>query len=307
MRKITECPICNSKAIDYVFTGRTTRNPRDSNVWKFFRCSQCDHGFLNPQPQWDELGDYYDAHYSEYDQSRGLEQDIESTIKAAREVGEYRHVKIHSGMRILDVGCGGGSFLHVARGLGAQVKGVEPSPVASERCRQSGLDVFTGSLEQFVAEYAGDTKFDLITFNHVLEHVPIPSDTLKCAKRILEPTGTIWVAVPNGACRFARRLGWRWYSTDLPFHLMHFSAKSLELTAQRAGLAITRIYTDTMPSAVRDSITVGYRHFLKIPKRFSKFLISDQYATKYAKRLDEKKEGEAILCEFNIPEGSAEK
>ena len=302
MKQITECPACGSKAIHYAFTGRTVRNPRDPNTWKLFRCSECDHGFLNPQPQWEDLGQYYNADYASYDQSQGLTQDIESTIEAAKNAREYRGVKIHSGMRILDVGCGGGSFLRWPRDSGARVKGVEPSPLASERCRQSGLDVFTGSLDQFVAEYTGDAIFDLITFNHVLEHVPTPPDTLMCARRVLQPTGTIWVAVPNGA--LDSRGGWAGdgiIPTCLSISCIS-RPRSLEVAAQRAGLAIKRIYTDSMPSSVQAALAVVYRHFFKIPRRLSKYLIINKYAKYYAKRLDEKMEGEVIVCEFVIPE-----
>ena len=107
---------------------------------------------MNPQPSWMELSSYYSEEYPPYDPLHGVENGFQNVIRQARESGRYRDVSIRPGMRILDVGCGAGSFLHVARELGASVMGVEPSPVAAERARQFGIEVFTGTLESYIAQ-----------------------------------------------------------------------------------------------------------------------------------------------------------
>lgn len=301
MRQLSACPICESRAFRHVYTGRTTRNPDDPNRWKLSRCSDCDHGFLNPQPQWDDLGGYYDANYQAYDPSHGIQDDIESTIRRVRATGEYRHVAIRSGLRILDVGSGGGSFLRVVKTLGAHARGVEPSPIAAERARGLGLDVVTGTLDEYAAANPGD-RYDLITFSHVVEHLPDPVGTLAVATRLLAPSGTIWVAVPNGACRFARQLGWRWHSTDLPLHLQHFSPQSMRVAAERAGLLVKGFRTYSLPKAVRSSILQEWRFRWKVPIRIAQRILGDGHVNRCADQLDREMVGEAILAEFGVGE-----
>ena len=121
-------------------------------MWNVDRCNTCSHGFMNPQPSWEELTPYYSADYDPYDPSHGASNADDKVVEQARQSGEFRHVKIVPGSRILDVGCGGGYFLRIAALLGANVEGVEPSAIAAERARASGLTVFTGGVEDYAAK-----------------------------------------------------------------------------------------------------------------------------------------------------------
>ncbi|OJW17841.1 MAG: hypothetical protein BGO49_30570 [Planctomycetales bacterium 71-10] len=300
MQLLANCPICGSQACRHVYSGRTTRNPDDPSRWDFWRCSTCDHGFLNPQPGWDELDKYYSSNYSAYGKSHGIADSMDATIREARASGVYRHVPIRPGLRILDVGAGGGSFLTVAKALGAHVRGVEPSPFGAQTCRDNGIDVFEGTLEQYAGGGAED-RYDLITFSHVVEHLPDPVATLKLAATLLDVGGYIWLAVPNGACRLARRLEWRWHSTDLPLHLHHFSPRSMRVMSERAGLPLRDLRTFSFPPAVRASILLEWRYLWKVPRRLSGALLTQRFVERQAARMDENEAGEAILAEFAQP------
>ncbi len=297
MRQLESCPACGSRSFRRAYSGRATRRPDDPKCWQLSRCTECDHGFLNPQPQWDEQADYYNADYDPYDPSSGLTDDFDATVESARAAGGYRHVAIRPGLRVLDVGCGGGSFLRVVKALGAQGRGVEPSPIASERARELGLDVAVGTLEQYAAARPDDC-YDLITFSHVVEHLPDPIGTLSTAASLLDEGGTIWLAVPNGACDSARRLGWRWHSTDLPFHLHHFSPRSMRLAAERAGLRVRCLRTLSEAPGMRSSILLEWRYRWGIPRRISGRLLSQKYVDRLASRLDRDSIGQAILAEL---------
>jgi len=72
--------------------------------------------------------------------------------------------------------------------------GVEPGNFDKEDVKKHGLNVVKGTLEE--AHYP-DNYFDVITMNHVFEHVYNSSDTMKELKRILKPNGTLIIAVPN--------------------------------------------------------------------------------------------------------------
>jgi 2-polyprenyl-3-methyl-5-hydroxy-6-metoxy-1,4-benzoquinol methylase len=51
-------------------------------------------------------------------------------------------------------------------------QGVEPSAYAASVAQKQGLKIFCGTLEDFAAQT--DQKFDIITSNHVIEHLPNP-------------------------------------------------------------------------------------------------------------------------------------
>ena len=111
----------------------------DNKLWQIYKCKSCDHGFVNPQPSFEELSDYYHAGYGPF--APDNEGNISEHANKANETGEHRHIKITPEMDILDVGCGGGGFLTVAKALGANVKGIEPSEHAYKACVDAGLDV----------------------------------------------------------------------------------------------------------------------------------------------------------------------
>lgn len=301
MRTLDRCPVCGSDRLERAYTGKTTR-PIDDRLWSVDRCLSCSLGFMNPQPSWGQLQPYYSSAYPAYDPSHGAEAPDEQIIAEARQAGEYRHVRITEGLRLLEVGCGGGMFMRIARGLGAEVEGVEPSDVGADRARGQGLNVFNGTVEQYINQHA-DRTFDLITANHVLEHTPDPVATLSAMKQLLAPDGLIWVAVPNAGCRFCVLLRDRWHSTDLPFHLMQFTQRALTVAAEKTGLAVEEIATDSMPSAVASSIRLMLRYRFFIPRRLSGAVgwIDRQWAPRLSQRLDAERRGEALLARFRLP------
>lgn len=90
--------------------------------------------------------------------------------------------------RILDFGCGGGSFL-LSIDCAYKV-GVEINETARDEASKQGLKVY---------EHVNDVEIgsvNLIISNHALEHVLNPYETLKTLYQILEPAGQIVLALP---------------------------------------------------------------------------------------------------------------
>jgi SAM-dependent methyltransferase len=255
---------------------------------------------MNPQPTWKELEPYYQADYPPYDPAHSHFRVDEEELADARQRGEYRHVKIYEGQRILDVGSGGGHFLRIAARLGAIVEGVEPSPIGAERARESGLSIFTGTVEDYDHMNPGKA-FDLITANHVLEHTPTPVSTLQAMKKLLARDGIIWIAVPNADCYFYRKLKGTWYNADLPRHLMQFTPDSLQRAGKRAGLAVQSIETSSFPPSVGHSVRQILRYKFLIPKRLTNLMtwaFDSFLGPRVAAHLDRKNQGDAILIRF---------
>lgn len=134
--------------------------------------------------------------------------------------------------RYLDVGCGAGAALGVARALGWQARGIEVDAEAADRARRLADEVWVGDV---LAAPFPDGAFDLVTAFHVLEHVPDPVAMLRRMLAWLAPGGLLVVEVPNAAGLGARLFGRAWSGLELPRHLSHFTPESLGRAVTQAG------------------------------------------------------------------------
>jgi 2-polyprenyl-3-methyl-5-hydroxy-6-metoxy-1,4-benzoquinol methylase len=146
-------------------------------------------------------------------------------------------------IRLLDVGCSSGAFLHTACRLGYQAEGVEPSADAAQTAREAGLKVFTGYLEQ--ANFP-DATFDAITLIEIVEHLRDALGLMRECARILKPGGVVLVTTPNAHSWTARAMGSRWAGFNLNAmggHISFFNPHSIALLAARSGLRVHRLET----------------------------------------------------------------
>lgn len=125
--------------------------------------------------------------------------------------------RVFSGAIMLDVGCGNGDFLDRARAIGWRVRGIEPDPRARAQALALDLDVRDGEIEDLMAE---SVRFDVITLNHVIEHVPDPRRTLECALILLKPGGRLFLETPNVDSYGHRHFGRSWRGLEPPRHLV---------------------------------------------------------------------------------------
>ena len=99
---------------------------------------------------------------------------------------------------LLDIGCGTGNFLKVARDAGYEVTGTELDRNAARFAKgRLGLEkVMELTVSEFVTQHPED-KFDVVTFFEVLEHQAAPLEFLRGVKKCLKPGGQIALSVPN--------------------------------------------------------------------------------------------------------------
>jgi 2-polyprenyl-3-methyl-5-hydroxy-6-metoxy-1,4-benzoquinol methylase len=295
LKTLDRCPLCGSTAIAPDFVARCVRR-QDDRDWRVARCAGCTLGFLNPQPDWEELALYYGADYGPYTPDRSLST-FEADVAAARASGRHRHIRIAAGLRILDVGCGAGAFLKVAGALGAAAEGVEPSEHGVKAARAQGLRVFEGQLHDYLKSSDG-RRFDVVAASHVVEHHPSPVDVLRQMRSLLAPGGYVWFAVPNAGGETAEALKARWHSVDVPFHLMQFTPASATLAVERAGLKLRRQYTYSLPSAAFGSFCDIWRHRYFAPRKITQRVgVLTTLAATRARAMDERGAGEAIIVE----------
>jgi 2-polyprenyl-3-methyl-5-hydroxy-6-metoxy-1,4-benzoquinol methylase len=143
--------------------------------------------------------------------------------------------------RLLDVGCGNGVFLARMKSLGWEAVGVELDEKAANVAKtELDLDVFIGTLE--AAGFA-DESFDVITLNHVIEHVGDPIELLCQCRKLLRKGGRVVVTTPNADSLGHKIFQENWRGLEVPRHLMVFSLRTLVQLASEAGLSIGALRT----------------------------------------------------------------
>ena len=180
----------------------------------------------HPQPTLDKLGSYYEFedYISHTDGKRTLFEKMYHFIKrkAIRDkvklINSYQPVK----GRILDIGAGTGDFLLECKNQNWEILGIEPNDKAK------GIAVGKGIKFGDTIEKLESNSFDVITMWHVLEHVPDVEHQVAELKRLLKPSGTIIIAVPNFKSYDANHYKEFWAAYDVPRHLWHFSKTAIE-------------------------------------------------------------------------------
>jgi 2-polyprenyl-3-methyl-5-hydroxy-6-metoxy-1,4-benzoquinol methylase len=149
--------------------------------------------------------------------------------------------------RLLDIGCGTGLFLAVARRRGWQPHGIDDCAEAIAHARSHfGLDVSNGEFGAFAAQ---GMQFDAVTMWDIIEHARDPVGLLRAARGVLAPAGVVGISTPNqrsvldvvaGALYRASlgRVTWPLEKFYIEQHFLYFSPATLEDALARAGLGL---------------------------------------------------------------------
>ena len=204
------------------------------------RCEQCWLLFVNPQPEWEELVKAYDF----YSGTKAAETAPNQEISNERIFRRVKLLKnIASSKNALDLGCGNGGFLFSLRQAGVKCRGVEASSRLAGLARGKGLEVFTGTIENFCRDSENES-FDLVTMWEVIEHLRDPAGAVKRIFDILKPGGILALSTPNAAGTAARRKQMNWQGfTDDRCHLFFFNRQNLRDLLIPQGFLIKKLFT----------------------------------------------------------------
>lgn len=250
--------------------------------FKVVRCRRCGLVYTNPRPTQESIGSYYPSdEYYAYQPSgklRKRQRQLKALAMAAqpgydrktelikRLIGRMLGLIILNymdivpsfidGGKILDVGCGNGDLIAWMREYGWQTFGVDISPAACEVARKQGLTVFCGNMR----EACYPSQFiDVITMNHVLEHVHDPLGVLRECSRILKYGGLLIVDVPNIESIDAIMYGASWSALQVPTHLFHYNFDTLSALLSLAGFRIDKYkFKPAFPPLYRDRNSIKY-------------------------------------------------
>ena len=313
----SRCPACFSRdctPVDHFA-------PRDEAPWRVVRCANCGQMFTNPRPKpedWHvDYPDSYPPHKTRRDRlrlstrwRRQLEcwvlqptTDAEMgflgpahrwpglvTRRRLRPLLDARFAPVHGDGRLLDIGCGNGTYLARMLRLGWKVTGIDRSSLAIARANSS--DGVSALVAEFPSPNVPRGPYDLITAWEVLEHLDRPRSALREVRRLLANGGRLMVSVPNQAGWAASHFGPAWAGLDLPRHLTHFTIDSLAAMLESEGLRPRYLSTISHAGWIRRSARNAQRMGLGWSKRL---LVSKTLSRLAASRARANDAGESIF------------
>jgi len=242
------CPLCRSPKFALW---------AQENGFRCVRCQVCGLLYVNPRPRQEDI-------------DRGVQLGVHETERALNVVGSRKEWKVRQAKRVieaeysdwvgggkpirwLDVGAGFGEFVEGAKlafPSGSVVEGIEPMIPKAEAARARGLPIKTGLLEDVEGTY------DAISLIDVFSHLPDFQSFLSSLKRLLSPTGEVFLKTGNAA-DLASRSDFPGPLT-LPDHLMFGGASQVSRFLRESGFSVVRI------SEVRlDGIGSTLRNYVK--------------------------------------------
>lgn len=228
------CPICNNEQKKHLYK---------VDKFSYFECSNCKGIYTDPFIKEVYINEMYSSGaYNEYQQKLvHNSSEIRKDLLDKRKIAQIESHQPEKG-KILDVGCGQGSFLKSCKDSGWLVKGVDPSKNAALKAKELyDIDVITSRFE----ELNEAEKFDCITFWGVLEHVLSPQEILNKASALCRKNAIVQFEVPSADCLIKNYL--EKYSflptryIESGRHNIFFSRESIKLMLKEAGFELVEI------------------------------------------------------------------
>jgi SAM-dependent methyltransferase len=198
-------------------------------------------------------------------------------------LAEWRSRQHASSAVGLDLGCGDGVNLRWLRSHFEQFYGSDYNLLRLMRARQLGVDVrlFMADIGNYPTE---DDAFDIIFFNHVLEHIPDDAAALREVRRILKPGGLLILGVPNEGAAFWK-LAYRLQpeSRETSDHRHFYTAETVAAQCRAAGLTVQRTYPIGwgVPHWTLDAVIRRFKWVDDTLEKFGRAFIPDQATSLY--------------------------
>jgi 2-polyprenyl-3-methyl-5-hydroxy-6-metoxy-1,4-benzoquinol methylase len=197
-------------------------------------CAECGLQFVSPRLRADVVLEAYGRGTDEQfiSQARGRELTFSKCLRGIERI--YRRAP----GRLLDIGTGGGSFLHVASQHGWDVAGCEPNRWLCEWAYEKyGVTVEPGTV--FEQQYASNS-YDVVTLWDVLEHTADPRSEIREVRRVLADEGLIVVNYPDIGSWIARVMGRSWVFL-LDVHLYYFTRATIRKLLEDEGFELVKM------------------------------------------------------------------
>lgn len=234
------CYYCGETSHSHFITAQDDLTGKPGE-FHFVKCDACGLVYQNPRVDVEHIKDYYDAEYIAHRKKRDwgiltwfYNQAMEKHDREKEKlVRNYVSLGAHS--RVLDVGCGAGTFLsRIGSRYAARVTGVDFKDLS----HLPGFDQIEFHCGLFYEQDFGERQFDLITMWHFLEHDYDPPRTLATARQWLAPEGRLVIEVPRLDSVSFRLFRERWPGLQAPQHTALYDREMLWRFIEKAGLEV---------------------------------------------------------------------
>jgi SAM-dependent methyltransferase len=192
-----------------------------------------------------------------------------------------RVLGLRRGEKVLDIGSGGGQLILSIADLDVQAMGVDPF-IEETTVFHNGGKILKASLEQVTGIW------DLLMFNHSLEHMYDPGAALREANRLSRRGSRLLIRTPVTGKVAWREYGIHWFQLDAPRHVVIFSERGLQRITEENGFRLFEVIYDSTASQFwaseqyRRGISLFHEKSYAVNPKKSSF--SRQEIEKYGKR-----------------------
>jgi SAM-dependent methyltransferase len=241
----TECTVCHSRDKSFEASGRDFEHNTVPGEFRFVRCRQCDHLYLNPRPSMRDVARTYPPDYYAYSTGGNPLAARLRRMREARKVRLYRGAIGEGSRRILEIGCGNGRFLSLLREHGCadwELTGIDFSESAVRQCQARGLRATATRVEDLSSE---DGSYDAVLMMQLIEHLEDPRRSCDRVRALLRPGGVFILETPNVGGLDYRLFRGRWWAPyHFPRHWNLFSTTALHRLLRETGFTVVR--TDSL-------------------------------------------------------------
>jgi len=217
----TSCPLCNTPTP--LPTGRTHTD--NTVLYTQYGCAACTVEFWwplkNPGAEWYSKHERYGVRNA--DPVWGATVNHKKTLSL---LAAYKGA-------VLDVGCGIGNFLELAKKRGWECAGVDIDPDAVESAKRKTGIAELAATDVVTYAKAHPARFDLITFYDVLEHVDNHNEFLAAILSLLKSGGHIAMSMP-----YRKHALWLMKGDLPPVHLTCWDRTSLQKFLEARGFDV---------------------------------------------------------------------
>jgi 2-polyprenyl-3-methyl-5-hydroxy-6-metoxy-1,4-benzoquinol methylase len=230
------CPLCNNSEHEVLFAARDADRLR-AKPFEVVRCTTCKLVATRPFLNDEALSIWYRPRYHGW--WKGKKWHPFSFITKIFQKNRLKYISQHmtDAIRLIDIGCGDGTFIEYMESCGFEVYGIENPelfPQSAEQFLDVDLNRQTGDSELSRKGF----RADIVTLWHALEHVSDPLSLLRQAHRALKPSGLLIISSPNFESIQSTLCSGKWFHLDLPRHRWHFSPGTMTGLLQKSGFSV---------------------------------------------------------------------
>ena len=236
--KMHQCLVCRSDQ-------RAAKKLFIVSGYPLMQCTICRFVYLGTQLEWEDKKLLNEQRYGGTRQGQRSRMLVREDRLALNQISQYARYRT-----LLEVGCGDGGFLIVAKSQGWDVWGVELSRGAAQAAalKLGGSKIHCGTIQDWPFPREA---FDVVVMKSFIEHVPDPRADLEVAWRLLKPNGYLYLLTPNIESLEAKVYGRRWFALVPGDHLWFFSPETLKSLLETTGfetrwLITTESYEDVV-------------------------------------------------------------